>query len=269
MKNFSLVAMLCVSLLFSCTSPIEPIDSNYCVYADAEYCVDAGSQTTCPAGGELSSFCPPFGSIKSSSSRGNSDTYCLDYYDYTCILISELTSSCSEWAVEPATSYFCPSGWTYWNDNLYEYSSSSSSRIVSSSSRASSSSSSAVSSTRCKDAQGRTYFCEWGTGNYYSDNTGCFAIDPKFSESSGTCSSLIEECNRYGYLYVNSTTEGEGFYCNGTRVTNPSGGSYCLDYYDYSCILTSTLAAEGLSCSEWAIDPATSSSCPSGWDYYY
>jgi len=98
--------------------------------------------------------------------------------------------------------------------------SSSSSRIVSSSSSIS------YEDTRCKDGQDRVYFCEWGTGSYPSENPGCFAIDPTYSDPPGiSCYSLIVECNRYGYLYVSSTTEGKGSRCNGTRVSVPSSSS--------------------------------------------
>ena len=134
--------------------------------------------------------------------------------------------------------------------------------IVTSSSSAGSavvSSSSGVSATRCKDDQGRAYFCEW--------DTGCFAIDPTYAKPSGqTCSALISECNKYGYLYVNSTREGDNLTCNGTRVTTTSSYKYCLDY-DYSeCILMSTLSSYGYTCSD--LMGTLSNSCPSGWDIW-
>jgi hypothetical protein len=88
---------------------------------------------------------------------------------------------------------------------------------------------------RCKDGSGRDYFCEWGSrAAYPSENPGCFAIDPTYSVPKGqNCSTLVSECEEYGYLYINST-EREGGLCNGTRVTpappsSSSGGSklYC------------------------------------------
>jgi len=80
--------------------------------------------------------------------------------------------------------------------------------IVSSSS--SGTSGGGTSTTRCKDGSGRYYFCQW--------ETGCFAIDPAFSESSGNCSDLVEECYYYGYLFTNSTKEGNGSTCSGTPI---------------------------------------------------
>jgi len=75
---------------------------------------------------------------------------------------------------------------------------------------------------RCKDGSGRDYFCEWGYGIYPSENPGCFAIDPTYSVPKGqSCSALVSECEEYGSLYINST-EREGGYCNGTRVSPTS-----------------------------------------------
>ncbi|MCL2207065.1 MAG: glycoside hydrolase family 5 protein [Fibromonadales bacterium] len=73
-------------------------------------------------------------------------------------------------------------------------------------------SSSSSSNTRCKDSQGREYFCEWASG--------CFAIDPAYAENPGhTCTYYINECMDYGRgLYVNSTREGAGAYCTGTFI---------------------------------------------------
>nr|AGS51869.1 glycoside hydrolase family 5 [uncultured bacterium contig00118] len=68
-----------------------------------------------------------------------------------------------------------------------------------------------VSLTRCKNASNQDYYCNWGTG--------CFAIDPAFAESTGDCNELVTECRLYGNgLYVNSSVEGLGISCNGTRV---------------------------------------------------
>jgi len=116
-----------------------------------------------------------------------------------------------------------------------------------------SSSGSEVSATRCKDDQGRTYFCEWSSG--------CYAIDPAFSESSGGCSDLVRECWSYGYLFVNSTTEEER-YCDGNAVSVTD--AVCLDYGDYSCIPMGTIT----SCSAWAYEPMIGNMCPNGWDRY-
>ncbi|MDR0517595.1 MAG: glycoside hydrolase family 5 protein, partial [Fibromonadaceae bacterium] len=79
----------------------------------------------------------------------------------------------------------------------------------------SSSSSGGGSSTRCKNTQGYDYFCEWGyrTG-YFSDDPGCFAIDPTYSTSGAACTTLIDECQSYGTLFVGSTIEGAGERCN-------------------------------------------------------
>ncbi|MDR2555323.1 MAG: glycoside hydrolase family 5 protein [Fibromonadaceae bacterium] len=77
----------------------------------------------------------------------------------------------------------------------------------------SSSSGGGGSSTRCKDAQGRDYFCQWGSG--------CFAIDPAFDEDgafSKSCTRMVNDCRDWGRLYINSTIEGEDEICDGTAV---------------------------------------------------
>jgi len=96
----------------------------------------------------------------------------------------------------------------------------------SSSSSAPRPSSSSAASTRCKDTQGREYFCQWGSD--------CWAIDPTYSPTPGTCSELVDNCNRTGRLYAGSTREGEGISCNGTyagsssSVVTPSSSSVAL-----------------------------------------
>jgi fibro-slime domain-containing protein len=78
-RFFSLATLLSLSLFFSCAPEIEPLPPiqdetssssanesvKYCVYPEVQQCIPT-SQTKCPAGGELSDFCPPF--LKSSSS---------------------------------------------------------------------------------------------------------------------------------------------------------------------------------------------------------
>jgi hypothetical protein len=47
--------------------------------------------------------------------RHNDDsTYCVDSYDYSCILISELQESCSSWAIDGEVLNYCPIGWDIW-----------------------------------------------------------------------------------------------------------------------------------------------------------
>jgi len=91
-----------------------------------------------------------------------------------------------------------------------------------------SSSSVSISATRCRDGLMRDYFCQW--------NTGCFAIDPALSETSGNCTQLVDECNKYGQVFINSTVEGAGTTCNGTGYEKPPS-TRCTDYYgrDYFC----------------------------------
>jgi len=74
--------------------------------------------------------------------------------------------------------------------------------------------SSSASSTVCKDTQGREYFCQWGTD--------CWAIDPTYSETPGTCPELVNHCRQNGRLYVGGTREGENISCNGTYVGTTS-----------------------------------------------
>jgi len=103
MKRFfpllPLAATLCVSLFFSCSNTPEPppyeepnsggnSTNNICVYKSAEKCFEVGSQTTCPNGGELSSFCPPFGNTtpgSSSPSSEPSNPSNPDNYSYYCV----------------------------------------------------------------------------------------------------------------------------------------------------------------------------------------
>lgn len=76
-------------------------------------------------------------------------------------------------------------------------------------------SSSSVSATRCKDDMGRAYFCEWGYGSYPSEDPGCFAIDPTYDPKGRTsCATLVEECKKYGSLFVNSAVEGDNKRCS-------------------------------------------------------
>jgi len=77
-------------------------------------------------------------------------------------------------------------------------------------------SSSSASATRCKDTEGREYFCKW--------DSGCFAIDPAFA-SGQACSDLLDECRLFGSLYVNSTVEGEKRSCTGTLIYGSSSSS--------------------------------------------
>lgn len=147
-------------------------------------------------------------SFSSSSSGGMQYAYCIFSEDGMC-LNGPLSA--------------CPQGGTLSNACPYNSSSSSSGG---GSLSPSSSSSSAVSSTRCKDENSRDYFCEWGTAGYPSDNPGCYAIDPPYSDPPGrACTTLITECRNWGYLYVNSTAEGENERCNGTRVGSVSVSS--------------------------------------------
>jgi uncharacterized protein (TIGR02145 family) len=134
--------------------------------------------------------------------------------------------------------------------------SSSSSASQSSSSQASSTSASSssidVSSTRCRDGQGFSYFCEWGSrAAYPSENPGCFAIDPAYSNSPAqtTCYSLFAECYAYGYLYLNSTSEGKGTKCNGTRLTSIPSSSSAIVSSSSSVPSSSSLALSSSSSS--------------------
>jgi len=76
----------------------------------------------------------------------------------------------------------------------------------------------------CKDSQGRDYFCEWGSPPHISDNPGCYAISQE--NETRSCSTMVDECNRYGYLYINSTVAA-GETCDGTPISSSSrsGGS--------------------------------------------
>jgi len=106
------------------------------------------------------------------------------------------------------------------SSSIQLYSSSIQQQLQSSSSVAitTSSNSSSTSATRCKDEQGREYFCKW--------DTGCFAIDPAFATPAGqACSALVDECRLYGLLYVNSTVEGEKRSCTGTLISVLSSSS--------------------------------------------
>ncbi len=72
----SLAAMLYVSLLLSCSSNDEQKPSTgetarYCVYKEMRTC-HSTTQGSCPAGGELSDFCPYDGSSVASSSPSSS-----------------------------------------------------------------------------------------------------------------------------------------------------------------------------------------------------
>jgi hypothetical protein len=88
--------------------------------------------------------------------------------------------------------------------------------------KAGDSSSSGVSETRCKDSQNRDLYCNWGTG--------CFAIDPTYADPpGGTCSSHIEDCQRYGALYINVLEGGAGIKCSndgGTQIALCNGVFY-------------------------------------------
>jgi len=158
--------------------------------------------------------------------------------------------------------------------------SSSSSLGVSSSSSVGLSSSSAGGS--CKDGQGRDYFCEWGTPPHVSDDPGCYAI---IQEADKTCDTMVSECKRWGYLYVNSTVAAGGT-CDGIPISLTVYGepvTYQGETYQTVVIGTQTwmarnlnYAASGSEC--YNKDPAdcaiygrlydwetAKNVCPSGW----
>jgi len=123
----------------------------------------------------------------------------------------------------------------------------SSSSIASSSSRSSSSGVDSDYGTLCS---GYCYWIESGCVEIRTDPDGLYG------SYITTCSEAISNCSRWGDgPYTNSTCSGSG----------SGSGSYCLDYYDKSCVLISEIS----SCSSWAIGSyEISSSCPSGWSRY-
>ncbi|MDR2593956.1 MAG: fibrobacter succinogenes major paralogous domain-containing protein [Fibromonadaceae bacterium] len=143
--------VFCIPLFFSCTPDIEPLSPpeqgklssssvnesvKYCVYQEVQQCIQT-SQTKCPAGGELSDFCPPFFTPSSSSSKyGQSSSTVLEY-NY-CVFDAEKTCLSGKMTI-------CPSGGAL--SNKCPYSSSSSMQTRSSSSSASSSSNDIASSS--------------------------------------------------------------------------------------------------------------------------
>jgi len=138
-SNFSsLVAMLCASLLFSCTTPIEapppPYQEwSYCVYGEMQACYP-GPHTNCPGGGELSDFCPfPDQSSSSVQDGQSSGSDVALEYEY-CVFVAE--GSCLNGPIS-----VCPPGGILSNSCPYGGSSSSNVALSSSSNAPSSSSS--------------------------------------------------------------------------------------------------------------------------------
>jgi len=174
--KLAFVAMLCASLLFSCTSDLEmpppPEDTisssaqvwSYCVYPEIEMCYP-GSYSACPGiGGELRNDCPYSNSnpVPSSSSSGggitdNSSSSQNEQgneqeYNY-CVFAAE--RNC---LTGPLT--LCPPGGELSNTCPYN---SSSSKQSSSSSVAGSSSSQGIKSSSSSQAVGQ------GDGNVFTD----------------------------------------------------------------------------------------------------
>jgi len=202
------IAMLCISLFLSCSSEVEsppPPQENLSspssnLPGGKASCLFGGSciaiaPEDCPAiGGQVVESCPAGSSSSvapsSSSSLPANTVLCL--YNGNCNAVSNETCS----AIGGQAVQSCPT--------------------VSSSN--SSGNGSSTSATRCKDTQGQEYFCKW--------ESGCFAIDPAFATPAGqACSNLVDECRRYGRLYVNSTVEGENLSCTGTLVSVSSSSS--------------------------------------------
>jgi len=67
----------------------------------------------------------------------------------------------------------------------------------------------------CRDSQNRILYCNW--------NSGCYAIDPRYADPpGGTCNSHIENCKKWGALFVGVKQEGAGIHCSnvgGTAVS--------------------------------------------------
>ncbi|GBU24209.1 hypothetical protein R83H12_00837 [Fibrobacteria bacterium R8-3-H12] len=59
----------------------------------------------------------------------------------------------------------------------------------------------------CRDSKNRVLYCNW--------NSGCYAIDPRYADPpGGTCDSHIENCKKWGALFVGVTKEGAGINCS-------------------------------------------------------
>jgi len=131
---YSFVAMLCISLLFSCAPEIEPIP-------ELEYSSSSGtsSSNVVVLGSSSSSSRVSSSSVvisgSSSSVKPSSGTYCLDYDWQECTLSNG--NPCPDWST-PSNS--CPSGWDIYNSSSNSKPSSSSVKPSSSSAMPSSSS---------------------------------------------------------------------------------------------------------------------------------
>jgi hypothetical protein len=67
-------------------------------------------------------------------------------------------------------------------------------------------SNSSSTNTRCKDSQNRDLYCNW--------DSGCYAIDPRYADPpGGTCASHVENCQKWGALYIGVKREGAGVKC--------------------------------------------------------
>jgi endoglucanase len=100
--------------------------------------------------------------------------------------------------------------------------------------------------------EGYCYWAESGCVEIRTDPDAVYGLTP-----ITTCSAARSNCSNYG----------NGPYNNDPTCGGASSTSYCLDYFDSSCVLMSKLLNS--SCASWAYgDYEISSSCPSGWTYY-
>jgi hypothetical protein len=214
----SLVAALCASLLFSCSSdsgssPPAPspesssssagVAWNYCVFPEMQLCL-RGTYYECQSGGLLSNECP-YGSSSSSVTVVSSSSSDVPSSSSAMLSSSSLVvvSSSSSVALSSSSITVISSSSSEAPSSSSAMPSSSSVVVISSSSSVTLSSSSVIPSsssniTVCKDKLGRYLYCDWSSGISAGYNN-CYALDPEYSDlEEPTCENLIAHCDKNG-----------------------------------------------------------------------
>jgi len=246
MKNVNkctipLAAVLCISLLFSCTTtidfPQQPAEDtssssqawNYCVYPDIQQCYE-GSYSTCPGGGILSAGCPFATASSSSESVGQSSSGAAPEYAY-CVFATE--RMCLNGPVSS-----CPPGGVLSNNCPYSSSSSSLSGNLSSGVQQAYSSSTTPNTTPSSSSAasvGTTYYCDFGLRETCPScangvGGGCFEMEDQYGECDSRYGRVTTSCSTglvcdWGYRYYDSSKSDCGSdYCGGCYVIGSGSG---------------------------------------------